>query len=660
MNNNIKPSRLSLKSLQTELEQLKQKSSSQPNSILPYPNKGFKIFNPFIIITLILTYAHKIPIIGKTIKILKSLYGKTTWWKLLGYFRQAFILVNAIIGFFSMFDFQDAIDKFTILKMFYAYLAKLKTYGGNILEWVLYKVGLTPKSDPANYPTPKYPNDGGFTTDQINRIRELQRQKVELVEIQRKLDELESKSTNRGSWFNWILGNSTSFIPDWAWYGGLAIIGAGVLFIGYKLITDPFGFTNRSGRAGSTGAGPDITINDATTGAPNAAADAARGVAADSIRDPGGFMSSGWFDPIRTFTNSIIPEFARNIAGALNPFASVSTQAEMDRDFNAYLSSQDVMKNSSDRRFYPFTANNPNDSWLTKIRKAVLGENNAEYQLRKTHESDVWEQYRILGYQNEPTSALPNIGLVRAEAQADNPNEPSVFSANWPKSPGHITPADVGLSPTFQSDNSLYDAVNNANLKAKLAKEAEKQGENLSDVWSSVPNPPKTNTSGLNINEKTGIPTSGVVVQATHEGKNVDTSNMEGAPEVVKLEKPSTTYVDPKNTSDPQSHSSSGISTPESEGDSASGATTPKHPDLDSPTENVHETYASVAKPAIVVSEPQAASSNIYSRLKSGVSHGEDPYVASKRASNNPNKYDAASPLEEEKTFLEILLDLID
>lgn len=55
----------------------------------------------WFVITGIISYAVKLPFIGKWIPRLNKLYGKTTWWGLVGNLRKAFIILNALIGFYA-------------------------------------------------------------------------------------------------------------------------------------------------------------------------------------------------------------------------------------------------------------------------------------------------------------------------------------------------------------------------------------------------------------------------------------------------------------------------------------------------------------------------------------------------------------------------------
>ena len=63
-----------------------------------------KAFSPFtFLISGLLAYGSKIPVISKATKVLSIWYGRTTWWKMLIYLRKCFIVINAIIGVYTVF-----------------------------------------------------------------------------------------------------------------------------------------------------------------------------------------------------------------------------------------------------------------------------------------------------------------------------------------------------------------------------------------------------------------------------------------------------------------------------------------------------------------------------------------------------------------------------
>lgn len=108
--NNIYNNRLSLKSLQAELDALKNSNNNKSNeqNLENPPLKQKNILARFTtkssafglwIFTALLSYGHKIPIIKQLIKILSLWYGRTTWWKTLVSLRKTFIIINALLVF---------------------------------------------------------------------------------------------------------------------------------------------------------------------------------------------------------------------------------------------------------------------------------------------------------------------------------------------------------------------------------------------------------------------------------------------------------------------------------------------------------------------------------------------------------------------------------
>src|ERR1700755_2893112 len=112
MKNNNK---LTLKSLQQELAAIKAAKTSTiktdtANAVghdikdsyiqkLYMKSSGIWLF----LITGILGYAHRMPIVGKILTVLSLWYGKTSWWKILSKLRRIFIIFNALIGVVLVF-----------------------------------------------------------------------------------------------------------------------------------------------------------------------------------------------------------------------------------------------------------------------------------------------------------------------------------------------------------------------------------------------------------------------------------------------------------------------------------------------------------------------------------------------------------------------------
>jgi hypothetical protein len=115
----IMKNKLTLKQLKQELEQLKVSKINKSSTPTPETHKStvaHDIKNSYIqnlhmkssmfllyILTGVLSYAHKIPFIGRIITIASLYYGRTTIWKILLKLRKLFVLFNAIIGVYIVF-----------------------------------------------------------------------------------------------------------------------------------------------------------------------------------------------------------------------------------------------------------------------------------------------------------------------------------------------------------------------------------------------------------------------------------------------------------------------------------------------------------------------------------------------------------------------------
>ena len=56
----------------------------------------------FLISTLLI-FGNRIPVVNKFIKVMKIWYGRTTWWDILVKARKAFLILNAVIGVITVF-----------------------------------------------------------------------------------------------------------------------------------------------------------------------------------------------------------------------------------------------------------------------------------------------------------------------------------------------------------------------------------------------------------------------------------------------------------------------------------------------------------------------------------------------------------------------------
>ena len=115
-----------------------------------------------------------------------------------------------------MINLSDLVLNIEGLKnLFNNYLNNLKYIGYNGLQWVLDKLGLVTKQNENNFPSNS--NTGGFSRDQIERIKELHRENAEHAEILRELKRLENKNSSWWSYLSWLGSSTDSWIPNWLW-----------------------------------------------------------------------------------------------------------------------------------------------------------------------------------------------------------------------------------------------------------------------------------------------------------------------------------------------------------------------------------------------------------------------------------------------------------
>ncbi|SRR5258705_695110 len=118
----MKSNKLTLKSLRAELDLIKSskaqsKTNSKPVTESHKSSVAHDIKNSYIqnlhmkssmftlwLVTGILSYASKIPFIKQILSLLSLYYGRTTVWKVIIKLRKIFILFNALIGVFMVFN----------------------------------------------------------------------------------------------------------------------------------------------------------------------------------------------------------------------------------------------------------------------------------------------------------------------------------------------------------------------------------------------------------------------------------------------------------------------------------------------------------------------------------------------------------------------------
>jgi hypothetical protein len=282
----------------------------------------------------LLSYGHKIPFISKIINLLSLWYGRTTWWKLLIKARKIFVICNAMIGVYTVlkisgFSSDNLVSGvflmgYTYYEMFMSSISRLFHWLSKFFDYVTPDV---PKPKPTiHMPWPNI-KDFNWATRPMNPngIGEI----VDFAKIQ---DFYPPRVTSVSS--DWS-------VSSWLWYAGIAIVTVGVLYLGYTLITSPE-FVDKI--APSTRVTPPTPPTDPSI--------------------PHTPPSDG-------------TSFLAYIRNKINPFKWFSTQAQIDNQFTNFMHKQYDLAHA-DKSLYPFTVENPYDSWFKKLSKALFGESSVD------------------------------------------------------------------------------------------------------------------------------------------------------------------------------------------------------------------------------------------------------------------------------------------
>jgi hypothetical protein len=375
----MKNNKLTLKSLKQELELIKGSKTKSPKitpstgvetknshnaEVAGHDIKGSYINRIYMkssmlwlyIITIVLSYGHKIPYIGRIITILSLWYGKTTWWKILVKIRKIFIVFNAIIGVFVVFKstgFTPDLLLHNIIMMGHTYVEIFTNFSKRLFYWFieLFDHKIVPNV-PNNPPSNNW-FQGKTNTGSGNKPIFVP-SGIELPNI------LDSKPFSlRALYKDGVINTpSNSWYSDWStllWWSATLVGIAGAAYLGYKIIVDPSIITN----LWNTNNGPTSPINPTSPTDPGSSAST---ITPASMIPP---IDKGIISSILSFTNKLNP---------LNWFTSVS---ETNTAREIFMERQNQI-NLSDMRYYPFTEVNPYDSWFDKIRIKWLGENTYE------------------------------------------------------------------------------------------------------------------------------------------------------------------------------------------------------------------------------------------------------------------------------------------
>jgi hypothetical protein len=222
------------------------------------------------------------------------------------------------------------------------------------------------------------------------------------------------------------ISNSNPWYTDkttWYWIAGTACT-LGFLYFSYKLYSDPLYLFDMFK------SNPSIETTSATPPTPGPS---------DYSLPPSPPITLGEnaANTVSMVTKGFVSAY-KSTTKALNPFNWFPIAADVQSKFNTFLDVQ-YDYNRADRTLFPFTENNPFDSWSTKLRKAYIGESSQEFLERtqlKMYADRIYESLRVTkGKMADFGGASPALSLWSGQ-----------------NTPGYITPTvAVGLHPSSSS-----------------------------------------------------------------------------------------------------------------------------------------------------------------------------------------------------------------
>jgi hypothetical protein len=159
-------------------------------------------------------------------------YGRTTWWKLLVYSRKLFVVSNAIIGVYTIlsitgFSFENIVTGIyvighTYLENFTAIIHKLFGWLLNLLNGMVPKVPDIP-TPPIEPPVePSYPDERQYPPYDYPRPHK----RIPWFD-----DPKPANEYTLPEYVGFNLPSSDWNLSSWLWYGGIAILTIGALYL---------------------------------------------------------------------------------------------------------------------------------------------------------------------------------------------------------------------------------------------------------------------------------------------------------------------------------------------------------------------------------------------------------------------------------------------
>lgn len=331
------------------------------------------------IVTAVLSYAHKIPYIRRIIGFLSIVYGRTTIWKVLVKLRKAFIMFNALIGVYMVFNtvgfsYDNILAGFA--GMGHSYLEIFTNFTKRLFNWTveLFDHKVVPNvpgdSSSGGSITRKLFNTGPIDKSVYNPFSNTPPLENSLRKQYNSLLNLNVDPTPT-SWYNY---------NNLWWLGGLIIKGvaiAGFVYFGYKFIVDPLivehlKIDKGKGVEGvvpvvASTPGPSTTVTPAT---------------------PEGSISSSEGSTAFHVFGSTLKSVGKSLK-KLNPsYWFISDNGE---EYEAFM---DYQKSGNyNRNLYPHSKFNPYDSLIKRMRIYYFGETVLEKLDRKTLKYDILHSF---------------------------------------------------------------------------------------------------------------------------------------------------------------------------------------------------------------------------------------------------------------------------
>ena len=526
--NNITKNMLSLKAMDERMRKMEELTEAKVRAELASDLNALKtlskgaaakrfqfssLFSPaFMIFSVIITNLHKIPLVGKLIKILGLWYGKSTWWQMLVIIRKIIIITNALIGFYALIKISGfSIDNIGAgIACFGAtYFETLRSLIVKIFNWFYdffdYRTPnpptepggswwfkAKPKEDPRWWGSRMF---GWYGKDMMG-ADSITQPIIDLSKGQEFYNPFKSVVIEepRGSNFNPFNWSS------WVWYTIFGVISIGCAYYGYKwviqeanagLLRDwpPFGNwwnPNRGAAPAPANAAPHpvVEVENPTPPVDPVAIPNPDPGAVAHVYDPdtGGFIPVAEVNrgpnPVVAAATALRDGAAYVVGGVrevMNPFNWFVTPEQVAARHREWLDTQansDVLN----QRLYPFTPNNPADTYGQKFYKAVFGETAIEQRIREGNRATVYQNWTLRhGGEFDPDLVAPNMGelaedIARAASPAwsaarDMQNQtalqqlPTTPTGELGNSPWHGVVAPKPISPTSSVEEIMDEAA---------------------------------------------------------------------------------------------------------------------------------------------------------------------------------------------------------